>query len=333
MKKLFARRESITFLLVILAFILGFIESPKFLDVHFLLDSSSPYVETGLLALGMTLVIVSGQIDLSVGSTLALTACVVGKLLEAHWSVPSTIAVGLLIGAVLGAINGLLVAKLKLPSFVVTLATMAGYRGLAQVLMGASSATIPPSMAGADMANFPGLPIPLPLGLFIIVAILMGLLLHRTVLGRWIVAVGTNAKASTYSGVPTDRVTILVFAITGLLSGFAGILMDSRLEVARFDHGHGLELDAITVVVLGGASISGGSGSILGTVLALSLIGAIRTGMLLQNVTAEYQLAAVGTLLVLAVIASNLTERISSRRRTTIKPNAARLPRAQEAQQ
>ncbi len=308
------RREAIPTILVVVAFIGGAIASPYFLDFRYLLDASSLYVETGLLALGMTLVIICGQIDLSVSSTLALVACIVAKLLAAGWSAGLATPFGLALGALLGLVNGLLVSKLRLPSFVVTLATMAAYRGLAQVMMGAQSVRIPASMSGIDSARLPGTPIPLPLSILILAAALTGLLLHRTVMGRWIYAVGTNERAALFSGVPTSRVTTTVFVVSGLLAGFAGLVLASRLGVARFDHARGMEVDAITAVVLGGASIYGGRGSVLGTMLALLLVAFLRIGMGLANVTAEFQLAAVGALLVISVIVTNVVERYSGGR-------------------
>jgi rhamnose transport system permease protein len=304
MKRIFAHREIVPAILVIVAFIAGVIESPYFLDFRYLLDSSTLYIETGLLALGMTLVIVTGQIDLSVASTMALVACATAKMLQGHASPWIALPTGLILGTALGAINGVLVACLRLPSFLVTLATMAVYRGVAQVMLGSSSITIPARLTGIGFVKELGLPVPL-LGLAV-VAVGVGLVLHRTVLGRWIFTVGTNEKAADYSGVPTANVKIFVFALSGFMAGLAALLINSRLGVARFDDARGLELDVVTVVVLGGTSISGGNGSILGSMLALVLIGLIRTGMGLANVTAEYQLAAVGTLLVMAIVIANL---------------------------
>lgn len=312
--KFLRRRELVPAILTVLAFIIGAIASPYFLDIRYLLGSSSLYVETGLMALAMTLVIVSGNIDLSVASNLALVACVTAKLLNAGWSTPAALFAGIALGTALGYLNGVLVSRLKLPSFVVTLATMAAYRGAAQVLVGSESAKVPVALSGVDYIKVPGTPIPLPLVIFVAVAILFSCLLHRTVFGRWVVTVGTNARAAAFSGVPVERVTTLVFTLAGTISGMAGLIMASRLGVARFDHARGAEVDVITAVVLGGASIAGGTGSILGTCLALLLVALLRTGMGVANVTAEYQLAAVGTLLVISVMINNSAERWFARR-------------------
>lgn len=306
MNRLRIRPEIVPAVLLVLAFVAGAMQSKYFLDSRYLLDSSTLYVETGFLALGMTFVIVSGNIDLSVASMTVLVACVTAHLMQSGWGIGSSCAVGVALGLLLGAANGVLVAKVKLPSFVVTLATMAVYRGIAQVLLGAESAKVAAGFIGIGDRHLVG-HIPIPLVIFLVVAVLLGLLLHRTLFGRWVFAVGTNETASYYSGIPTSAVKIGVFAISGLMASIAGLLMDSRLGVARFDHAKGLELDAITAVVLGGASIFGGKGTLLGSVLAFFLVAVLSTGMGVANVKAEYQLALIGTLLIVAVLVGRLT--------------------------
>lgn len=312
------KKAVVPFAMALIAFGIGAVSSSYFLDARYLLDRSALYVEPGLLALAMTLVIVAGHIDLSVASTLALVACVTTKLLGAGIPALAALPAGLALGAALGGFNGYLVAKLRLPSFVVTLATMAAYRGAAQVLVGSESAKVPANLTGIDFATVPGTPIPVLLVVLAVAAVLVGLLLHRTVFGRWLYAIGTNERATYLSGVPTARTLIGVFALSGLISGFAGLVMASRFGVARYDHGLGMEVEAITAVVLGGASISGGSGTILGTVAALILMIFVRTGMGVADVPAEHQLAAIGTLLVVAVVISNLVERFAQRRLRTV---------------
>ena len=307
------RPEAVPAVLTLVAIIVGAIASPYFLDFRYLLDASSLYVETGLLALGMTLVIVCGHIDLSVSSTLALVACIVAKLLAAGHPALWVLPLGLCLGSALGLLNGFLVAKLKLPSFVVTLGTMAAYRGAAQAMMGAQSVKVPQNLSGIDFAKVAGTPIPLPLGILMLAAIAIALLLHRTVFGRWLYSVGINERASLFSGVPTTRVIGTVFTLSGLLAGFAGMVMASRLGVSRWDHARGMEVDAITAVVLGGASIYGGRGTVLGTMTALLLVALVHIGMGLSNITAEFQLTAVGTLLIISVIVTNVIGRGATR--------------------
>jgi len=305
-------RPVVPLILLIVAVVAASVLSPHFLDARYLLDTSTLYMEVGLLALGLTLVIVSGNIDLSVGSNVALTGCLTAMVLRAGVAIPVAVLFACVVGACLGGFNGLLVAKLRLPSFLVTLGTMAAYRGAAQAAMGADSISVLKGFKGIDQALFLG--VPLPLLVFFVVALLTGLLLHRTVFGRWVYAVGTNESAARYSGIPTDRTKIAVFAFTGLMAGIGALLIDSRLAVARYDLARGMELDAITVAVVGGAAIQGGKGSIIGTVIALFLIMAIKTSMGVANVKPEYQLTAIGALLVLAVIAGNLGESFVRRR-------------------
>ncbi len=299
-------------LIAVLLAIVGVTRSmPQLMDVRYLLDSSTLYVETGLLALGMTLVIISGNIDLSVGSNLVLTACLVAKLFERGWSISLVLVAACLLGTSFGALNGIMVAKFRLPSFLVTLGTMALYRGAAQAALGPASIKLPGGFKGIDQARLFGLP--WPVLIFFALAIGFAYLLHRTFLGRWIFSVGSNERASVYSGVPTDRVKISVFAITGLMAGIGALLLDSRLGVARYDVARGIELDSITIAVLGGTAIQGGKGTVLGTVSALALVAFAKTAMGVANVKAEYQLTAMGLLLVLAVLLTNLAGKFSAR--------------------
>jgi len=302
-----------------LAFIAGALLSPYFLDVPFLLSYTSLSIEVGIMAVGLTFIIISGNIDLSVASTLALVACVAG-VLYFDLGVPMgiTLVLSLCTGAALGWLNGTLVTKMKLPALAVTLATMALYRGAANVLVGDDSRpklawsrdiVFPDWFVGINRVCIPGTPIPLPLVIFLALAIIFGIVLHKTTLGRWVYAIGTNEEAARYSGVPTERVKTLIFTLMGLLSGLAGLIMVSRLSVARYDHARGWELDAITAVVLGGTDINGGRGSMFGTVVAFFLLVFLRTGMGVANIKAESQLTAIGTLLVVAILVSNLTER------------------------
>ena len=312
--------EFITVILLILTFIGGSILSPYFLDLDFLLNYTSLFIEVGIMALGMTFVIITANIDLSVASMLALVGAVAG-VLYFDLSIPMgiTIVLAFILSAGLGSFNGLIVTRMKLPALAVTLATLALYRGAAQVLVGDDSRprlawsrdiVFPEWFVGIHRVYIPGTSIPLPLVLFIVLAIVLGILLHKTTFGRWVYAIGTNEEAARYAGVPTRRVKLAVFTMMGLLSGLAGLIMVSRLSVARYDHARGWELDVITAVVLGGTDIFGGRGTIFGTVVAFLLIIFLHTGMGVANVKAESQLAVVGTLLIVAILVSNLTKRI-----------------------
>lgn len=304
-------RPIVPIVLLIATLIVAGLTSRQFLDPRYLLDTSTIYVEIGLAALAMTFVIATGNIDLSVASNLVLCACLAPRLFSFGWSTPSVVVGICLIGSSIGAANGWLVSILRVPSFLITLGSMAVLRGAAQALMGPKSASLPPSFCGLDMEYALGMPWPLVLLLF--VAACMWVLFHRSVFGRWVVAVGENERAAHFVGLPVSRIKIAVFALSGLMAAMGGLLLDSRLGVARHDLAKGLELEAITVAVVGGAAIQGGRGSIIGTLCSLFLVMALRTAMGVAGVKSEYQLTAVGAMLILAVSIEKLYVRFAAR--------------------
>ena len=310
----FAAPEVIAALLLAVTFIASAVLLPRFLDADYLLDRSTIDMEAGLLAIAMTFVIGAGHIDLSCASILALTAAIVSKL-HASLGVPllPLTALAPVIGALLGLFNGVVVARLGLPSLIVTLATMAGFRGITQVLIGDESVRAPEWFTGFDQTVLAGV-IPLPVVVFLGAALGMGLVLHKTLFGRYVLAIGTNADASLYSGVPVGRVTVGIFALSGAFAGAAAMMMFSRLKVARWDAGVGMELDVITAVVLGGASIFGGRATVAGSVIAVLLIFVLHTAMGLRNISLQIQNGVVGALLVVAVLMSSIMARVQGRR-------------------
>jgi rhamnose transport system permease protein len=314
--------ETITLILLVAAFVVGAALSPFFLDLHYLLDSTSLYMEVGIMALAMTLVIISGNIDLSVASNLALTAVACARLYAAH-ILPMAAAAALapVLGAALGLFNGLMITRLGVPSLTVTLGTLALYRGLAQVLAGDHSiGGFPDWFVGIDYHKIAGL-LPMPLIIFLLLAVLFGILLHKTVLGRCVYALGVNEPAARFSGIAVNRIKLVVFALSGAMSGLAAVMMLSRLTVARYDLAGGEELTVITAVVLGGTDIFGGRGSIFGTVLALFLLGFIRRGMGVADIAAENQLAVTGGLLIAAVLLTQASAPLARRRAAFTRGN------------
>jgi rhamnose transport system permease protein len=303
--------ELVVTALLLVAFPFGSLLSPYFLEADFLFREALLYMEIGILALASTLVIISGNLDLSVASAMAMVACVTAYAhAEGGLSMELSLVLGLALGAFAGLFNGFFIAILGLPSLTVTLATLALYRGVAQVLVGDHSIQqFPDWFLGIDKVVIPGTPIPAPFVIFIVLAVILGVFLSKSVWGRWLYALGTNEEAAAFAGVPTRRIKLLLFTLAGFLAGVAGLMLDSRLLVARYDHARGWELEAITAVVLGGTSIAGGRGTIYGTVIALLLIGVLRTGLGVANVKVESQLAITGTLLVVAVIVSNALAR------------------------
>lgn len=307
-----ARPEAVTMILLIVSFVIASRLSEYFLDVRYLLNSTSLYVEIGIMALGMTYIIISSNIDLSVASQLALIACVTA-VVQGNLGAPMilSIVIGLLLGIVLGALNGLLIVKLRLPALALTLGTMLLYRGIAQIFLGDHSlGKFPDWFKGFDYHYLGNLPIPLPLVVFIVLAVLMGVILHKSTFGRYLYAIGINETASRLVGIPVDRMKIAIFTLMGFLSAIAGLMMASRLQVSRFDMASEALLDVVTIVVLGGTSIFGGRGTMFGTVIALFLIIILRTGLGVANVRLQYQLAIIGSIFILGVVVSNTIERI-----------------------
>lgn len=311
----FARPEAITVAMLIGTLVYFAIQDANFRDLDYLLSSTSLYMEVGLMALAMTFVIISGNIDLSVASALALTGAICAVLFS-RFDVPAPLIVVLapLIGMCLGLFNGLLIAGLGLPSLTVTLGTLALYRGLSQVLLGDHSiGEWPEWFIGVDR-RMVGI-VPMPLIVLLVLAVITAFVLHKTTFGRAVYAIGTNEQAARFSGIRVNRVKLLVFALSGLMSGLGAVMMVSRLEYARWDAARNDELTVITAVVVGGTDIFGGRGAIFGTVAALFLLGIIRTAMDLDRVLPEKQMAVVGTLLILAVVLANLMARWRPNRR------------------
>jgi rhamnose transport system permease protein len=302
--------EMVAILLLILAFGISAVREPKFLDIAYLFDRSTLYTETALLAIILTLVIVAGHIDLSCTAILALVGAIVTTL-NVRFGVPFGVCAVLapLLGGGLGAINGWLVAYKKLPSLVVTLGTMALFRGVAQILLGDHSLPVPESFQHVEKIYIPKTYFHLPLFMILFTAIIAGLALHKTVFGRYIYAIGTNTEAAKYSGVPVPSLLMRLFVLSGAVAGICALTMISRLGVARFDHARGLELDAITAVVLGGTSIFGGRGTIFGTLAAVLLIGVVQTGMGVAGVKSEVQVTVIGVLLLVAMLLANITRK------------------------
>ena len=212
-----------------------------------------------------------------------------------------------------GLLNGFLIARLKLPALVVTIGTLSFYRGLAYALLGDQAARgYPPSFAYLGQGTLPGTRIPFALLLFAVLALVFGLVLHKTTFGRYLYAIGNNEPASRYSGVPVDRIKMIVFVLSSMMAALAGFILAARFGSTRPDIGSGLELTVITVTVLGGVSIFGGSGTMVGALLALLLVGILRFGMGLVNLQGQIQNIVIGLLLILSILLPRLGGRLST---------------------
>jgi rhamnose transport system permease protein len=280
-------------------------------------------MEYGIIALIMTFIIIAGQIDLSVASCMTCVATITAVTFRAGIPMGLALVFGLASGFVLGLINGSLVVYANLPPLIVTIGTMALYRGISQIFIGDKSISKFPdwfnNIEKLPLLKFGNTLVPVTLVFFIILAVFSFLLLHRTGLGRNIFAIGTNKTAAIFSGVNTRKIILLLFAFSSFLAGIAGILMMSRLLVARFDMALGGELEIITMVLLGGTNINGGKGSILGTFLAVFIIIILKTGLMVASVKAQDQMFIMGALLLLSIIIPNIIAIINEKRLNKVK--------------
>jgi rhamnose transport system permease protein len=280
--------------------------SPFFLTRLNLLDLMTPYVFIGLMALGLTFVVIAGEIDISVTAILAVSVVAFAQLLDHGLNVWIAALAGLVVAAALGLVNGALVALVNLPSLAVTLGTLAAFQGLAFVILsGEGVAEFPQgylNLGGGYIHN--ELPVAL-VGLFV-ATVVLGAVLHATRFGRYLFAIGNNREAARLSGVPAARVRVTIFVISGFMSGIAGIAYVGYFGSARADAAQGSLLDVVTAVVLGGVNIFGGAGSMLGVFLALILVAVLRNGMQLANLGGDTQNIVIGVLLLAAIVAGNL---------------------------
>lgn len=294
--------EALLLVVALGIFILNAWASPYFLDPWNLSDASFNFTEKAMIAFAMAMLIVAGEIDLSVGAIIALASTVMGLAMAAGASTPVLVALGLGTGVLCGAFNGLLVARFGLPSIVVTIGTMSLFRGISYIVLGDGAFTGYPGSFAWFGQGYVFWVITVELVIFALAALVFGVLLHRTSFGRMVQAIGNNATAARFSGIRVERVRFILFLLTGLMSGIAAVCLTSRLGSTRPSIASGFELEVVTIVVLGGVSILGGSGSILGVVLAAVVMGLVTFGLGLLNVPGIVMSIVVGALLI-AVIA------------------------------
>ena len=297
------------FLLLSLLVIIGINTgmSPEFLTVGNQINLFQLSIEKIIVALVMTFIIINGEIDLSVGSMMGLSACAFGWMVkEQGVAAPAAIAISLGIGVLGGALNGWFITRVGLPSLVVTLATLIGFRGLARVLVEDRGLTDFPDWF--DALGQQGLIGPLPFALvaFALLFVLLYIVLERSGFGRKTQVIGTNREVAEFAGIDTDRHKMILFIASGTIAAFAGLLYAARVGAVRGDVANGFELDIITIVLLGGVSIFGGTGSLIGTLLAILIVLNIRNGMALLNITGHIQTGVIGLLLIASVIVPRL---------------------------
>lgn len=254
---------------------------------------------TGVMAIGMTFVIITGGIDLTVGSIFGLSGVVVGIALQSNLPLAVGIILGLLTGVIFGAINGLAITKIGLPPFIVTLSFMNITRGLAQGITSGSPIKIPDSLKAFGIGNLLG--IPYTVCYMIILGVIFSVILSKTVFGRQVYALGGNEDAARMSGLNTTKLKVLVYAISGFLAAFAGIMTTARLGVAQSANGDGYEMDVIASVVIGGTSMTGGKGTIIGSLIGAIIMGVLRNGLVMLDVNAYWQKVVIGVVIIGAV--------------------------------
>jgi len=297
----FKRWESMLALVLVLEIVLFSFLSPYFLSVDTLSDATFNFTERALVALPLALLIIAGEIDISVAGIIALASVAMGFAAEAGAGTATLAAVGLGTGLVAGCINGALVTIARVPSIVATIGTMTLFRGAAYAALGDRVLkNYPESFAAFGQGYFAG-PVSIELALFVLFAILIALYLHGTRFGRAIFAMGANPVATRFSGIRVDRYRFLLFALTGLAAGLAAVLLTSRLGSTRPSIAQGWELEIISIVILGGVSVWGGKGSILGVVLAALVFGLVTFGLGLMNIPGIVMSIFTGTLLILVV--------------------------------
>ena len=287
--------------LLIIGVALSFL-SPYFLTYDNLISVLRQISNNIYLALGMTMVIILGGIDLSVGSIVAMCGTVTVGLITTHgWPMTLAIPVGLLLGTLVGFINGFFVAQFRVPAFIITLSTMNIAKGIAYIYSGGRSTRIVDDRFNLIGTGYIG-PIPLPVVYMVLLIALFILLMNRTRFGTYIYAVGGNRESAHLSGVNMKRVEIAVFTISGFLAAFAGLVLSARMFSGQPSVGEGYELDAIAACVLGGVSMSGGVGRISGTIFGAMVIGIISNGLNLMGVSSFWQLVVKGIIIATAVL-------------------------------
>lgn len=303
-KDVFYKKYGIVFILLFMIAVMSAV-SPTFRTYGNTISIMQSVAVNGCLALGMVFVITAGGIDLSIGSQLALTSVVVGKVFSAGGSTSAAIFISVLMCAVFGFVNGLLVSRLKLFPFVVTLATQLVIRGAGYILSDGKAASLTNSSFRAIGMGKVGDLIPVCIFIFLGLAIVAFILLHYTKIGRYVYATGGNINAAIASGIRVEWVQTFTYTWMGICAGIAGVILTSRINAAQPNIGIGYETDAIAACIIGGTSFSGGISTIPGTVIGIVIIGVIYNGMNLLQVNSYFQMALKGILIIASVVIDN----------------------------
>ena len=294
--------------IVVIVIIVASSVSPQFLTGNNLFNVGLSNGEIAIMTLPMTLIIISGEIDLSVASILGMASALLGVLWSKGLPMPAIFVIVAIVGLAAGAFNGLLVTRLGLPSLAVTIGTLALYRGIATILLGPTTvANFPAAYTnlGVNGVPFTANDVTYSTLIFVVLAIIFGVVLHATPFGRSIYAMGASVEAAQFAGIRVKRIKTVLFMISGLICSLAGVLLTFRLDTAVQNNGLGLELDVIAIVLLAGVSIFGGKGSIVGVVLAVLVFAGIQNALLLTNFNQEATGIVTGALLLASVFVPN----------------------------
>ncbi|TPW30252.1 ABC transporter permease [Pararhizobium mangrovi] len=308
--------ESLLVVVAIAVFVANTLASPYFLDPYSLSDATYNFTERAMIGFAMALLIISGEIDLSVASIIALASTAMGAAAAAGFGIPVLVVVALVVGLVCGAFNGFLVTRLGLPSIVVTIGTLSLFRGIAFIVLGDQAYTSYPSGFSWFGMGYVFWVVTFELVLFVVFAVIYGIVLHKTNFGRQVTVIGNNPTAALFSGIRVARVKFILFLLTGVMSGIAAVCLTARLGSTRPSIALGWELEVVTMVVLGGVNILGGSGTIPGVVLGAMIMGMVTFGLGLLNVPGTVMSIFTGILLIAVIALPIVWRRVRTRMRT-----------------
>ena len=304
--------ETLLLAVAVAIFVINSFSSPYFLDAWNLSDATFNFTEKAMIAFAMALLIIAGEIDLSVASIIALASTAMGAAVQLGVGTPGLVVIGLLVGVFCGAFNGVLVTRMGLPSIVVTIGTMSLFRGISYIVLGDQAYRGYPSDFSFFGQGYVYWVISFEVVLFACLALIYAVVLHKTNFGRAVYAIGNNPVGAEFSGIRVARVKFILFLLTGLMAGVAAICLTSRLGSTRPSIAFGWELEVVTMVVLGGVSILGGSGSIPGVVIAAFVMGLVTFGLGLLNVPGIVMSIVIGGLLIGVIALPRLWEKYRS---------------------
>ncbi len=313
---IFTKWEVILAVLIVFEFILFSNLSPYFLDYFNLMNSTFTFMEKAIMALPMIFIIMSGDIDISIASIIALCSFSMGFASSHEIGAAGIVIIGLLAGLSAGMVNGFLVTSFKMPAIAVTLATQSIFRGISQAILEDQAYTkYPEKFAYFGQGYLGETLIPFELVLFLVLAAIMGFVLHKTQYGRKLYAIGNSKEAARFSGVKVDRARFINFTLMGLFCGISAVLLTSRIGSTRPNIALGWDMEVITLVVLGGVSITGGKGNLFGVLMAIFLLGYLKFGMGLINLSAKVMIITTGLLLIIAVLLPGFLDTVKARRK------------------